>query len=694
MEKIVKPLRITIIFVLLALILTVYVIALYDIQIVQGEDYLEISQNNVTTSTTVEASRGDIYDRNGELLVSNKAINNITFNWTAMSMTGDANGIILALIRGAEAREIAYQDSLPITSDSPFTYTEMTETQEMRLKAYLTYNKLDEDTSAVEFMAYLRSTYKVDASYGGADARAIVGVRYELSLRYAIPSLPAYVFAEDVGTDFIAFVGENGLTGVEVTESSTRQYHTKYAAQILGTIGLMDEEETEKYADYPMNAYVGKSGIELLYESELHGTNGTQVTTVNADGAVVGVSTSKEAQPGNNVYLTLDIKMQEVAETALNNKINEINAGRSSGQNKATGGAVVVMDIQTGGVLTMASAPTYDLSTYSEEIASLSEDSNKPLLNRTIQQTYSPGSTFKMCTALTALSIGEINTVTTVSCTGLYHIGDYTYKCMGTHGAQNVVGALAYSCNYFFYDMANHLGSVTQLENIAAQLGLGQSTGIELYEEKGVMDGVTYRKALKASDPEYFAEVYGETYGEDEVNWYDGYTLNAAIGQGDSRFTPLQLAGYLCTIANNGTRLSATILEDIKTYDDSQVLYEQTTEVLNEVDAPDDYFTAIKQGMYESTQYGTSSSNIIKIDGVRLASKTGTAQTTAGDKDTDNSLFVCFAPYDDPQIAIVVVIEYGAAGSNSISVANDILDYYFTKGEVDDSVAGENTMLP
>lgn len=686
MEKLVKPIRITIIFILLASVLSVYLVALYDIQIVKGEDYLEISQNNISTSSTVEASRGSIYDRNGELLVTNQAINNITFNWSTMLVSGDPNGTILTLIQGADARRVAYQDSLPITEDSPFEYTKMTDTQESQLSNYRTYYKLDEDTSAVELMAHLRNTYHVDASYSAADARLIVGVRYELDLRYAMPSMPAYVFAEDVDTSFIAFIGENGLTGVEVTKSSVRQYKTKYASQVLGTIGLMDETETVKYSDYPMDAYVGKSGIELLYESELHGTNGTKVTTTNDNGAVVGETTTKDAQPGNNIYLTLDIKMQEVAETALNSKINEINAERTSSEAKATGGAVVVIDIDSGDVLTMASAPTYDLSTYSENIASLTEDENKPLLNRTIQQTYSPASTFKLCTALTALSEGVIAANSTVNCTQIYHIGNSKLRCMGYHNAQNVTGALAYSCNYFFYNTADNLSSVIQLEDYAAQLGLGQNTGIELYEEIGRMDGITYRNALKERDPEYFTSVYGD--GE----WYDGNTLNAAIGQGDSQFTPLQLAGYISTIANSGTRNSATILKDIKTYDDAKVVYEQGVSVLNEVESADEYFEAIQQGMYESTQYGTSKS-VVKIDGAKIAGKTGTAQTT-GDNDEDNSLFVCYAPYDDPEIAIVVVIEHGGAGSNSIGVASDILEYYFSKDEVDDSISGENTLLP
>lgn len=692
MEKMIKPFRIFLIFAVMTCMLIVYVVSLYDLQINQGDEYREISQNNIPSRTKVEGSRGSIYDRNGNLLVGNKVVNSISVNWPVLSATDNPNDVILRLVRAAQESGLAYTDSLPISADAPFKYGDMTNAETEYLDAYKVYYDLPEDISAVELMAHLRNTYNVDPSYSAEDARCIVGIRYEIDMRYAKKNLPAYVFAQDVDNNFIAFIGEQQFPGIEVSESSVRENYTTYAAHILGTTGLLTSEDVAEYVEglgYPNDAYVGRSGVEAYFESYLHGTNGSDLTTTNSDGAVTSVSTETKAQPGDDVYLSIDIDLQAVAETSLQSKLTAINASRSGSQKKATSAAAVVMSVKTGEVLTMASLPTYNISTYTKDFQSLSEDTAKPLLNRATSEAYAPGSTFKMVTAIAAMGEGVVTPYSGVSCTGAFHLGGTTWGCMGVHGTMDTRSSITKSCNYYYYTMATYLNDPELIGKYASMFGLGESTGIELGESTGVMDGKAYRQALYDTDP----LAYTGDVNNGEIDWYEGYTLNIAIGQGDSKFTPLQMASYVSTIANSGMRYSASILNRIETYDGAEVVESHGAEVLGTMDGiSGEYWTAIQEGMKGVTETGTAASSVLHGYDVEIAAKSGTAQTHSTN-DTDTSLFVCYAPYDDPEIAIAVVIENGGAGSNSIQVARDILDQYFSEDTDIGVIASENTLL-
>lgn len=696
MEKLIKPVRMFILFVILAGVLSIYVISMYDLQINHGDDYREMSQNNINTRSKVVASRGSIYDRNGILLVGNKVINNVIIKWSVLSARGNANGVILELVRAAENNNVAYNDSLPISSDSPFEYTEMTNTQTEYLDAYKEYHELDDNISSVELMAFLRNTYRMDPSYSADDARSIVGIRFELEMRYAKVSLPEYIFAEDVDSSFIAVIGEKDFPGIEVEESSVREYYTSYASHILGTIGKINDDEKVTYVDelgYPNNAYVGKSGVEKVFEAYLHGTDGSHITTTNSGGTVVGVTTEKAAEPGDDVYLSVDIDLQAVAETALQNRMTEINSGRTSSEKKAHKGAAVVMDVKSGEVLAMASMPTYNLSTYYDDYESLAKDKLKPLLNRATSEIYSPGSTFKMVTALAALSETNVTEYTPVDCKGVFKLGDGEFGCTGNHGAMDTRSSITKSCNFYYYTMATYMNSDI-LEQYASMFGLGESTGIELGESIGIMDGKTYRQSVYDDDPEAYVSAFDGGANEEtgQINWYGGMTLNASIGQGESRFTPLQIASYVSAIANRGTRYRATVMNRIETYNRSETILSPEPEVMSAIDAPGEYWDAIQEGMRGVAETGTASTTDLHNYEIKVAAKTGTAQTNKTE-DTNTSVFVCYAPYDDPQIAIAVVIENGGYGTESVPVAYEILKQYFSSNSIDMGIPEEDTLL-
>jgi len=696
MEKMIKPVRIVLIILPLLFILSIYVVALYDLQVIEGAHWYEYTQNNQETTSTVEASRGSILDRNGKLLVSNRSINNVTFNWTRLIEAENTNGVLLRLVRAAEALEYPHIDSLAITASAPFDFIDgvsppfaspdessgtTEKTKQKYIRAYIEYYELDENASAVELMAHMRETFQVDPNYTAEEARIVVGLRFEIALRYIIVSLSPYVFAEDVGADLIAVIGEQDFPGIEITESTVRQYHTAYAAHILGTVGLMNAveyEDTYKNAGYPMNAYVGKDGIEKVYETVLHGVNGIQTVTRNASGSVIDVLTTKPTEPGDNIVLTLDIDLQETAENALRTGIAEINAGRTQGQERADAGAAVVLDVNSGGVLAMANYPTFNLETYSKDYEALLEMNPSALTNRAATGLYQPGSTFKMVTALAALSTGKATAQTSFTCTGVYSIGEYSYKCLGTHGTVDMVSAIEHSCNVYFYNLAYELLGSDLIAEYAALLGLGSATGLELAEANGHIASQAYKERLY------------EDGLEDSATWYSGQTLQSAIGQSYHQFTPIQLASYISIIANGGTRYETHLLKEVLSYDLSQVTETRQPVVLDTLPISAADFGTVQEGMRSVALYGTASTALAGLE-VSAAAKTGTAETN---NTMDDGIFVCYAPYENPEIAVVVIVEKGESGANAGRIARDILEAYFQTGAVSDDIQAENSLLP
>jgi len=622
----------------------------------------------------------------------------------------DPNAVILQMINLVEAAGETYTDDLPITLEPPFEYTNMTDIQRTLLDAYLKAKGLDEDTTAVELMSYFRTRYEIANSYTAEEMRKIASVRYAVNVRYEI-NTNSYIFVEDASIDLISDL--MGVVGnvVEVETSYVREYSTQYAAHILGYVQAMSEEDMAKYrpedenSGYDYDTKVGRDGVEAAFEDWLHGTNGEARVKRTANGTVTSTVYLEDPVPGNHVYLTIDIQLQEQVERILETGIYELQIERNDDNAEAVaegrldevrediqGGAIVVVDVKTGEPLAIASYPTYDLATIIEDYADLLEADYDPLFNRALMGAYAPGSTFKPCTAIAGLTENIINTETQIECTGIftkYESQGYAPACwiytqmdgQLTHGYDNVTEALKDSCNIFFYTVADDLG-IRKLMEYAEDFGLGESTGIELTETTGNM-----------SNPDNHLNY-------DVDGWVDGDTVQAGIGQSDSMFTPLQIAEYCAAIANGGTRHSAALLKSVRSYDYSRQLYQNKTEVLSTVDSADYNWAAVQRGMYLMANDITSSSNTVyytlgnySYNGVSLpvAAKTGTSQL--GEGKTNNAIFMCYAPFDDPEIAVAIVVERGLSGANLSRMARNVLDAYFSLGSISNTAERENSLL-
>ena len=690
----------------LFLILLLFVWVLYDLQYVHGADYLAQSRRKIAKTETVEASRGDILDRYGRVLVTNRESYNVSLDTSFME---DVNGTLGRLLDICRAEEVTWDDTLPISEEAPFVFTFDTASSGAVSNLYALAESIKKTAglpdraeadairaaaqagesysspSAAAFLEALAEYYQIDPLLPDSELRALVGVRYELSLRSREITYNAYVFAQDVELPFIVKVKEADLPGVSIDVTTAREYKTAYAAHLLGRVGPIYSDEWSVYQElgYAYNAIVGKEGVELAFESYLHGTPGKRNIETNDQGKVVSGDdnwvvdqTTGEVMapdPGDNVFLTLDIKLQEAVERALASGIESLESEDTQG------GAAVVIDVSDGGVLAMASYPTFDLTTYTQNYNDLLADPLEPLKNRAIREVYPPGSTFKMVTAIGGLEEGIIEPDTEIRDTGRYrYYDDYRPQCWiyrdsggrSTHGLENVSDAIMDSCNVFFFDVGRRLG-ISLLEQYTAMFGLGQPTGIELYEATGWMDG-----------PEY-TESQGQT-------WYEGNTLPAAIGQGNSRFTPLQLANYVATLANGGTHYSAHLLKEVKSNDYSQVVERYEPTVLNQLDIDPENLSAVTEGMLRVTTEGSAKAYFADL-GVQVAAKTGSAQVSSATE--SNALFVAFAPYENPEIALAIVVEKGGSGSTLANMAAEILGYYFSAGSGMETVTTENTLL-
>lgn len=699
-KRLIKPSRLLAMAVILVLLLTVYLVFLYDLQIIQGEEYYNRSNELSTETSTVTATRGNIFDRYGRLMVGNTECYNLKIDTDKLFANEDPNAVILELVELVESFGDSYTDDLPISMEPPFEYLEdMTEIQRTMLDAYYVRQELDPNSSAVELMSYMRTRYEIDNSYTAEEMRIIAGVRYSINVRYAVNTAD-YVFVEDASMKLISSIMEQKLVGIDVERAYVRKYSTEYAAHILGYTGLMTQEEYERYSllDYANDAMVGKDGIEYAFESYLHGKDGEVIETKNAAGTVLSTVYTKEPEPGNHIYLTIDSVLQEQTERILASGVEALKRTQEQAKAEAaargepvdpefkdemTGAAAVVVDVRTGEPLAMASWPTYDVSTVIENYQELMETPNAPLFNRALLGTYAPGSTFKPCTAIAALTQGIINTEYKVKCEGVftkYAADGYAPECWiwaegYTHDEETVTYAIRDSCNYFFYTIANDLG-VDTMGEFAHNFSLGVPTGIELVETTGNMSN-------RANHADYAG-----------TEWRIGDTLQAGIGQADSIFTPLQMAEYCATVANGGTRYSASILKSIRSYDYSEKLYEREPEILSTVESADYNWAAVHEGMYEVLHDWANNSKNVEhwVDCEwEVAGKTGTAQK--GENIQNDGLFMCYAPYDDPEVAIFVVVERGGAGANVQFIARNIMDAYITIRGYSDTSEEEMTLL-
>ena len=678
--------RSTLLMVFFACLLLTFFSVLYRLQVVEGAQWRANANYNVTQSETVDGVRGEILDRYGRVLVSNELGYSVELDTSLMGE--NTNQILSRLMELCKAERVEWSDSLPISQEAPWRYT-----KEDNLFAYISQSESGEEQilstqlgrlaeaygwvkdaasanlTAQELMEKMCETFSVETEALTPQVRQLLGVLYEVSLRQEQITYNTYTFATDVSISFITRVKELGLPGVSIVTSTNRVYNTTAAAHVLGRVGLISAEEWPTYQaqNYPMDAYVGKDGVELAFESYLHGTSGTRLLETDENGTVISQQWQSEPQPGNHVVLTLDSALQVRTEQLLGDFVQKLD--------NPAGAAAVMVDM-SGGVLALASYPTYDLSTYTQDYNDLLSDPAKPLLNRATQGVYAPGSTFKMVTAVAGLSEGLITPTSTTYCSGIYtYYPDYQPVCWirtstgGSHGSETVTDAIKDSCNIFFYDLGRRLG-IDRLDEYAAAFGLGQYTGIELPESKGTVAG-----------PETTEKLGGV--------WYAGQTLSAAIGQDNNLFTPIQLANYVATLVNGGNRYETHLLREVKSSDYSQVVYQYQPQLAATIDIDPEDLAAVKQGMYNLAQTASMAQYFSKLP-VTVGCKTGTAEVEGSDA---NATFVCFAPYDDPQVALCLVAEKGSAGGNLASLAASMLEQYFSAQDNLGETTQENTLL-
>ena len=646
---------------------------LYDAQILHGSENRARSISSNATSEVVPASRGIITDRNGKVLVSNRLAYTLVFDRSGFTDDASLNGAILRLIRLCQETGTAWNDTLPIAQTGSFL--RYTNDRSESFTQYLEKNKLTATAAGRQLIAEMRALYHVDESLSEKDARLVIGVRYELHSR------DSYTFAEDVSSEVLSLITDGRYEGVSIRTASARVYNTTLAAHILGTIGPIWQEEwssNEKtgyvgYADkgYSMNDLVGKDGVEKAFEEYLRGTDGRRLITTDEDGKLTGELYTREPQPGGTVALTLDIDLQADVERALAQTIT----GMIDEDSNERGGAAAVVSVGSGEVLALASYPTYDLSTFNEDYEDLVADERLPMFNRATQGTYAPGSTFKMCTAVAALESGIITPSSIIQDRGIYtYYRDpqpmcWVYRQGGsTHGRINVTQAITVSCNYFFYEVGRLTG-IRTLDSYASQFGLGQSTGIEIGDSSGVL-----------ASPEW-----ADSHNRE---WTDGQTITAAIGQSYNLFTPLQLANYIATLVGGGEHYQAHLLKNVKEYDNSRLLYVYDDEPLNTVEMSDSTVEAVTNGMHELTVSG-GVAFAFRDCVVSAGAKTGSAQVGT---DIANGVFVAYAPYEDPEIAVAIVIEKGGSGAALATAAVEIINSWFSHTD-DGAAIGENTLL-
>ncbi|WP_432617295.1 penicillin-binding transpeptidase domain-containing protein [Butyricicoccus sp.] len=640
---------------------------LFSLQVIHGDEYASKASQLYTYTNTIPASRGDILDRNGETLVSNKTVYKLCITYAFWEKDGQ-NDRILKLVNLIDADEGAeINDTLPISSGrrGSFAFTKDEDSSDYKsLQKFCAKQKWGKNLDADAIMSNLRTLYEVDGSLGAMDARKIVGIRYQME-QEQFSMYNSFTLATDISMDLVVRISEQQekYAGVEVETSAEREVVSDVAANILGYTGPIFAEDWDKYKDsgYSMNAQVGKTGAEQAFEEYLRGTDGERAIQTDARGNVVSEEETKEAKSGNNVILTIDANLQKVAEQSLAQRCQSISG--------AKGGAAVVVDVRNGEILALANYPTYNLATFNKDYEKLAANKLTPLLNRSIAGTYAPGSTFKPVTAVAGLETGKITADTRIYDTGIYtYFKGYHPKCWiynktgRGHGWEDVTDALEDSCNYFFFETGRLVGG-ENLEKYAKAFGLGEYTGLELSgEKKGRAAGPTERAEAQKNDSSL-------------RDWSGADSIQTAIGQGDNAFTPLQLANYCAAIANNGTQYEAHLLRSVKAYDYSDTVYTQEANVRNKIEAKDSTWKLVQQGMAKVTGEDGTASSVFANYSIKVAGKSGTAQIS-GTK-LDNGIFISYAPYKDPQIAVCVVIEGGDSGNNVAPVVRDIYDAYF-----------------
>ncbi len=688
MERITRN-RARFLIVLFAAIIFIFALKMYDLQVIQTGGKKE-NVSTFTTLTRVKASRGHILDTNGNVLVSNRASYDLVINHYVLITADGTNDYLYSLVKRCQEAGIEYTEHFPISQERPFVYTldQYNSSWQSYFQQYLAYmDNLDSDITAPLLVKRLRERYKIPAEWTEEEARLVIGLRYEMDLRNCVGSLPNYIFLTDVSDENLSAIVELNIPGLMVEASTVREYNTKYAAHILGFVGPMSAEQWEKYRDnpdYSMDSEIGQDGFEAAFEEYLHGVDGWREDTVTTSGELLSSRYLTEPKAGSNVEVSIDINLQRVAEDKMEEVITALRADKEEDGHDAEGGAVVAMDVKTGQVLTCSSYPTYDLSTFFEDYTETLKAEYDPLFNRALLGTYPPGSTYKMSMVIAGINAGVITSKTEIYDRGVYNKygPDFAPKCLyytnygQLHEDMTAATALQVSCNYFFYALGDKL-SISAMDKTAKSLGLGEKTGIELPEYIG----------QRANE-----ETKEELYTGDDRHFYAADRIIAAIGQSDNKFTPMQLCVYASTLANRGTRYRATFLNRVVSADYRKLLYQNEISVMSTMEISDDAYKAYTEGMClvtDRTDWTGTAYYTFQDYPVKVAAKTGTAQN-GQTKASDNGAFICYAPAEDPQIAIAIYGEKAGHGSSLAQIAKEMLDVYFEVGEVGDVNTNEN----
>ena len=660
----------------------VLIAQLFNLQIVKGQEYRKQSNTRLTRESVLQAARGRILDRTGSVIVSNSMGFRLDLYKTKVD-NQTLNNTILNIVNILEKNGDTYSDNLPITVQ-PFEFKLESEED---IKSWKEKNKIDINATPEECFQKLKEKYEIKND-NVLETRKIMAIRYEIA-QNGYSNTKAIQICKNMSRESAMELSEKNanFAGIDIVTEPVISYMSgSLASHILGTVDKIKQEELNGKEDtYNMNDIIGKTGIQYVFEDLLKGKNGIRQIDMDIDGTVTGEYIAKEAIAGSDVVLTIDSNVQAITEKALKDNITKISTGGFSSRSDANAGAVVVMNVKTGEVLAMASYPDYEPQLFVNGISNEKYEEytkGSALYNRAISGTYAPGSIFKMVTAIAGLETGVINTKTTINDTGVYPYAHkpvcwyYTEYRRG-HGFLNVSQAIKHSCNYFFYEVGNRIGIET-LEKYAQYFGLGKKTNIELPSESS---GVVASK--KRAD-------------EEKRTWYLGETLSASIGQSYNNFTPIQMAKYISMLANGGKNIDVSLIKTVIDSNGNEMSKQEIDEYVNkklnltsddntqDLNISQDNLKAILEGMkgVTSESGGTAYSTFSKFN-IEVAGKTGTAQ--AGNK--TNGWFAGFAPYDNPEIAVVVVVENVTHGGYTAEVARDIFAEYFgmNSGEITES---------
>ena len=671
-------LRFNILTVIIYIIGIVLIVKLFNLQIVHGAEYREQSNTRLTRETTLEAARGAILDKTGTPLVTSSMQFSLEMYKTKVD-TDTLNQDILNMINVLEKYSISYADSFPI-SINPFEFKISNET----LVKWKDSNNLDEDITAEEAFYKFRDKYKIKNTDNIEEIRKIIAIRYEIAQK-GYSSTRAVNIAKSIPREAVAEFSESSekFAGINIVVQPVREYTSgTLASHILGYASQINSEEYEKRKNtYGQNDIIGKTGIEYVFEEYLKGENGTKQIDMDVEGSTTAEYIAEEAIAGSDVVLTIDANLQKITEDALASNIQKIASGGFGKVYDAKAGACVVMNVNSGEVLAMASYPDYNPADFiggisTENWNNYINNEAKPLVNKGIQNSYSPGSIYKMVTAIAGLESGVINLNTRINDTGVYtKYKDYQPRCWvytdyhRGHGYLNVSEAIEKSCNYFFYETSDRMG-IDTLVRFAKFFGLGSKTGIEL---QGETAGVVSSKESK------------QKYHNNEP-WSAGDTLQSAIGQYDNEFSPIQMAQYISMLANGGNKIEPTIIKTIRNTDGSEVSREEINKFVNsklgleednseDIQLNKDYLNAVLQGMQSVTSDSGGTAYVrFKDFNISVGGKTGSAEAP-GNK--VHAWFVGFAPFENPEIAIVVMVENGGHGNYTAEVVRDIMAEYF-----------------